>query len=156
MKNNENLEKKLHDTIIERQFLINEKNELSKQISLTKAELLVTENKNSFYKKELIRLENKLNVTIKSLERIERKLKLLFSKLRIVRINLQKDHYLNGIAPDNNNLSKAIDEISCYGCVETGEIFEGPNYKDIDEDIPVSSLDKFENTSKIYRKNINH
>lgn len=151
MNDNKAIEKKLHNLIIKRQTLINEKKELLRQISFTKARLLLPENQNSFYKHELSTYEKKLNIVIKKLEISSKIIILLFSKLRIVKINLKKDNYLERIVPTNNKLSEAIEAIECYGCIETGEIFDGPKYEELD--IPVTSLDKFESTSRRYREN---
>ena len=64
MNDNKAIEKKLHNLIIKRQTLINEKKELLRQISFTKARLLLPENQNSFYKHELSTYEKKLNIVI--------------------------------------------------------------------------------------------
>lgn len=137
-------EMQLHDLISKRQALIIKKKELANEISYIKAKLLLPEHNNEFNKKQLLMKQKEYQQVLSSLDNISNRFKLLCTKLRIVRINLKQDNYLK------ENLNEDIDNINCYGCVETGEVFEGP--KVLDNEVPTTNLDRFELTAKTYKK----
>lgn len=148
------LEKQLHDLVIKRQTIIIEKQKVSNEISYIEAKLLIKAPNVEFNKKQLSIKKAKYQRIITELELLTKKFKLLCSKLRIVKIKLNKDNYLIKKSVGNKNLDKAINTFDFYGCVESGEIFEGPSISE--GEVPTTNLDRFELTVKTYRKIISN
>lgn len=140
------LEKQLHDLIRERQELEDEKEKVNNDITYIEGLLLLPEHNNDFNKKRLLMRQKEYQKILSKLDNITKRFYLLCTKLRIVKIDLKQDSYLNQRVR-GEILDEAINDITCYGCVETGGIFEGPDISGV----PSTDLDRFEDTAKVYK-----